>query len=123
MSAKPGTLAGSCHCGLVTVDVSRPPEYLGRCNCSICTKTAILWGYYDPAEVAVSDAPLDSYVRADMAEPCLAVDRCATCGCIVRWRAIVDLETPRMGVNMNLFDPADIAAIEIRPNDGRNWPL
>ena len=123
MSLVTGPLTGSCHCGKVTIGVSRAPDYLGQCNCSICTKTAVAWGYYDPAEVTLSDGPLDSYIRADMVEPCLAVDRCATCGCIVRWRAIVTLDPPRTGVNMNLFDPADLAGIEVRANDGRSWPL
>ena len=118
-----GALTGSCHCGAVTVDVPRAPDYLGRCNCSMCTRTAAAWGYYDPAEVQLSDGPLDSYIRADMAEPCLAVERCATCGCIVRWRAIVPLDPPRMGVNMNLFDPDDLGDLEIRFNDGKSWPL
>ena len=89
----------------------------------MCTRTAVAWGYYDPAEVVVNDVPLDSYIRADMVEPCLAVERCRNCGCIVRWRAIVELDTPRMGLNMNLFDPQDIAGIETRENDGRSWPL
>lgn len=117
-------LTGACHCGGVTVVVPAPPAYLGRCNCTLCTKTGAVWGYYDPAEVRVTPrAPLVSYVRADMAEPSLATDRCATCGCIVQWHAIVPLETPRMGVNMNLFEHADLAGVEIRAIDGRSWPL
>ena len=120
-----GALAGSCHCGAVTLDLPAPPDYLGKCNCSLCVKTGAVWGYYDPADVRVTlrGKPYDSYVRADMAEPCLATDRCATCGCIVQWHALVALETPRIGINMNLFDPDDLAAVEIRAIDGRSWPL
>ena len=115
---------GYCHCGKVSVSVPALPVEITRCNCSLCTKTGAVWAYYDPGEVAVTtDAPLASYVRGDMAEPCLATDRCNDCGSIVRWRAIVALDVPRMGVNMNLFDPAAIAGIEVRAVDGRSWPL
>jgi hypothetical protein len=117
-----GRLTGACHCGAVTVGLPAAPDYLGRCNCTLCTKTGAVWGYYHPADVTVTGA-LDGYVRADMAEPCLSTDRCRTCGCIVRWHAIIELETPRMGINMNLFAPEDIAGIEFRHNDGRSWPL
>ena len=118
-------LAGSCHCGAVTITVPVAPAYLGKCNCSLCTKTGAVWGYYDPADVRVTlrDRPLDSYIRADMPEPSLATDRCATCGCVVQWHALVPLDVPRMGINMNLFDPDALTGVEIRAIDGRSWPL
>ena len=118
-----GGPSGACHCGAVTVGLPRLPDEITRCNCTVCTKLGTTWGYFDPAEVTIGGGPLQSYVRADMAEPCLELHRCARCGCVVDWRDIRATPAPRMGINMNLFEPDDLTGIELRPCDGRNWPL
>lgn len=112
-------LIGACHCGAVTVSLPAPPVAMNRCNCSLCNKLGVLWGYYDAADVLLSDATLAHYQRADVAIPSLTIDRCAACGCTVRWRATVPKAVPRIGVNMNLFAPEALDGIEIRDTDGR----
>ena len=123
MAGAAGGLVGACHCGAVTISLPRPPDDINRCNCTVCTKLGTIWGYFDPAEVTISDAPLQPYVRPDAVEPCLVLHRCATCGCVIDWRDIRVPPEPRMGINMNLFEPDDLAGIERRTSDGRSRPL
>jgi hypothetical protein len=113
---------GSCHCGAVRVTLVYPPTEVTVCNCTLCRKTGARWVYAPPAEITISDAPLDAYVRADMAEPSLETLRCAGCGLIVAWRAF-DPAYPRMGLNANLLDPALIDALPVRRVDGSSWPV
>lgn len=113
---------GSCHCGAVRVALAQAPAEVTVCNCTLCRKTGARWVYAPPAEVTISDAPLEAYVRADMAEPALQNLRCAACGILVAWRAF-DPAYPRMGLNANLLDPALIDALPVRTVDGANWPL
>ena len=110
-------LTGACHCGAVSVSLPAPPAEITRCNCTLCSKLGVTWGYYPPADVILNDAPLDEYRRADVATPSLAFDRCATCGCTIRWRSLVERDPPSTGINMNLFD---VAGIAVRHHDGRS---
>src|SRR6266508_1396680 len=40
---------GSCHCGDVRFEVDLDASQGNRCNCSVCTKTAVLSGMVKPA--------------------------------------------------------------------------
>lgn len=111
-------LTGSCHCGAVKIQVPRKPMTLTSRNCSICRRHAGLWGYYDKSnvEIFVRKGALDRYVWGDK---CLALCRCATCGCVTHWEPIAQAGN-RMGVNFRNFDPSVIAATRIRRLDGAN---
>ena len=116
-------LHSRCACGAATVTVPRRPKAITDCNCSICTKFGTTWAYYPPDELEVDESQLESFVRPDMREPWLRMFRCRACGCVTHWRLIRPLEKPRSGVNVQLFEPADIEGIEIRHTDGRSWPV
>lgn len=110
---------GSCHCGTVSLRIAAAPPYVNQCNCSLCTRTGGIWGYYRPAHVEISGATT-SYVRADIAEPALATHFCLTCGSVTHWSSL-DATYERMGVNMRMFNPEMLAGVEIRKVDGRSW--
>jgi hypothetical protein len=57
-------MTGSCHCGAVTIRLAEKPEYLFDCNCSMCSKHGVLWGYFPTCEVQISGETI-SYTRAD----------------------------------------------------------
>ena len=116
-------LRAQCVCGAVTITVSRRPDSITRCNCSLCTKLGTSWAYYRPDEVVVDEAGLDSFTRPDMPEPWIRNFRCATCGCPTHWRLLRPLDEPKSGVNANLFEPETIAGIEVKQVDGRSWPI
>jgi hypothetical protein len=111
-------MKGSCHCGAVTVEVARPPAWVGECNCSVCRRTGGLWAYYRPAEVTVGpDGATQAYVWGDR---CLALHHCRTCGCITHWQGLLpDLD--KMGVNARLLDGFDAAGTEVRKIDGASF--
>ena len=111
-------LTGSCHCGAVKVEVPRKPRTLTSCNCSICRRHAGLWGYYDKRKVKITarKGALDHYVWGDK---CLALYRCAVCGCVTHWEPIGRTGN-RMGVNFRNFDPSVSESIRVRRLDGAN---
>jgi hypothetical protein len=114
-------MKGACLCGRVTIDVPDHPEYLNECNCAFCVKLGAMWGYYPVDAVAFSGAPA-SYVREDVADPSISAGFCATCGATTNWSPIKDGMPDRMAVNMRLFDPAELAGIELRFGNRRDYP-
>ena len=119
------TLKASCHCGAVSFTLSRPPVDLGSCNCSICRRLGVLWGYYTESEVEqhFDDNATSTYIQGDK---CLRMHTCRTCGCTTHWSGIEgespkDNEDPRMAVNCRLMGPEDQKGIPIREIDGASW--
>jgi hypothetical protein len=108
------TQAGRCHCGAVTLAVPRPPEWVGACNCSLCTKLGNLMVYYPDDEVAVTGETA-VYVWGDRM---IGLHHCPACGCFTHWRTLGE-DFGRMGVNARLLDGFDPSAVEIRRLDNR----
>ena len=110
-------LKGSCHCGAVTFELPRPPEWRNECNCSICRRLGTLWGYFLEKEVRFTGKPdaTETYVWGDRM---LAFHRCRTCGCTTHWRDLDPDPDNRMAVNTRLLDPRDMAGIRLRHFDG-----
>ena len=113
-------MKGVCACRAVTVTVARKPDYINFCNCSLCRKTGGGWGYFDTDEVAI-EGTLAGFERPDIEEVFLITQFCPRCGAAVRWVPLPGDESRKVGVNMRLFDPSDLAGIETRFPDGINW--
>ena len=64
MAIRNTEMHGSCHCGGVRITVPHAPEWVGSCNCSLCTKTAWLVAYYPDADVKVEGETV-AYVWGD----------------------------------------------------------
>jgi hypothetical protein len=111
---------GSCHCGNVTLTITSRPAYLNDCNCSLCTKTGALWGYFDPSTVTITGAAA-GYVRRDLKTPFLTTHFCPHCGVTTHWSPLPRAHQDRMGINMRLFDDVTVEDIELRQADGRSW--
>ena len=109
-------ITGSCHCGAVHIAVAEMPATVKSCNCSICRRLGTLWAYYRPDQVTLTHAPgaTDAYIWGDK---CLALCRCATCGCITHWEPIGSTPVDRMGVNARLLD-IDIESMPVVKFDG-----
>jgi hypothetical protein len=110
------TIAASCHCGAVRLEVETAPETVTDCNCSICRRYGVLWAYYSPAQVRITPAGggTDIYMWDDRA---IEFHRCRICGCVTHWAA-VDRTRDRMGVNARMMDPNVLAAARVRKLDG-----
>jgi hypothetical protein len=114
----------ACFCGAVEVTTDRRPDFIHACNCDLCRKAGARWGYFDPSEVAVTGATT-TYRRHDKPEPGVDVHFCPSCGSTTHFRlteAAVERHGDVMrGVNAALIDQADLAGIELRFPDGKNW--
>lgn len=114
----------SCHCGAVCIEVRSRPEFLHECNCTLCSKAGASWGYFKPEDVTVA-GQTTGYSRTDKAEPAVAVHFCPTCGSTTHFRlmpaAVAVHGDVQTGVNMRLADQDQLAGVELRFPDGRNW--
>jgi hypothetical protein len=113
-------LEGACHCGSCTVRLSRAPDSVTQCNCSLCRATGFRGIYYSSDEVEIS-GDFDSYVRTDLDEAFLRNFRCKRCGMATHWEPLSEPPHKRMGVNANLLDPAATEGLPIRQVDGASW--
>ena len=115
-------VTGSCHCGKVTIEVPRAPEWLGRCNCSICRRIGALMAYYpDDGGVRIEGETVP-YIWGDRM---IALHHCPVCGCFTDWRSTGE-SYGRVGINARLLDGYaerdgrslfDGREIEVRPMD------
>jgi hypothetical protein len=114
------TLIAACHCGRATIRLPRTPDYVNRCNCSMCVKTGFLGIYFASDEIEIAGT-FDGYVRTDLDETYLTLFRCANCGIATHWEPLTPSPHPRMGVNARLLDPDLLADVEVREVDGASW--
>jgi hypothetical protein len=110
-------LTATCHCGLVRIEIPNAPEKVTSCNCSICRRLGVLWGYYDVDQVNVVGHPenTDEYIQGDKT---LRIVRCRTCGCTTHWEPLDPVRQPKMAVNIRNFEPDSMKDIQIRLFDG-----
>jgi hypothetical protein len=113
-------MTGSCHCGAVTLELAEKPDYLFDCNCSMCSKHGVVWGYFDPSQVTIS-GETKAYSRADRDQPAVDLHFCGTCGCSTHWTPKAHVPQDRMGTNMRLFATQDLAGIPLHFPDGLSW--
>lgn len=106
-------IEASCHCGAVRIEIADPPETVTDCNCSLCRRLGVLWGYYHVDQVRVTGATI-SYVQG---ERTIAAHHCPTCGCTTHWSGL-GAESTRVAVNARLMDPAVLARARVRKLDG-----
>ena len=107
-------IESSCHCGAVRFEISRAPEEVTDCNCTLCRSYGVLWAYYSPQDVQVTGGGTDIYMRGERKTE---FHRCKNCGCVTHWTA-VDKTRDRMGVNARLMAPEVLARARVRHLDG-----
>lgn len=116
--------AGGCHCGAVRFQVSSDLSAGGgRCNCSICTKTAVTSGLVKPDAFTLltGQEALASY------EWGAKISRrffCKHCGVHCFGRGFLeDIGGDYVAVNYNCLDDVDPSDLRVNYWDGRhnNW--
>jgi hypothetical protein len=115
--------AGGCHCGTVRFEVTVDATAGSRCNCSICTKTAVLGGNVKPAafKLVSGEESLSTYEWGGK------ISRrffCRHCGiqCFGRGH-LEQLGGDYVSVNFNALDGFDPLGAKVIYWDGRhdNW--
>lgn len=109
-------VGGSCHCGAVRISVPHAPEWVGSCNCSLCSKTGWLLAYYPDHAVTVEGETV-AYVWGDRM---IDIHHCPICGCGTHWKTLGE-NFGKMGVHARLLDGFDAAKVEVRLVDGASW--
>lgn len=114
----------ACLCGQIRIAITKTPDFINACNCTLCSKSGARWAYLHPSEVSV-DGRTTGYSRDDKDDPGAEIQFCATCGStthfILTESAVAKFGNGMMGVNMQQADEDDLAGIELRYPDGRAW--
>jgi hypothetical protein len=110
-------MEASCHCGSIRFRLTRRPDKLTDCNCSVCRRYRGLWVHapHEDIELVVG-GPVVRYVRGDRE---IAFVTCGTCGGTTHWEPNgAEHDRGYMAVNAAMFDPGDLAGIPVRHFDG-----
>ena len=107
------SIKGSCHCGAVSFVLGVTPDWVTRCNCSICRKLGAMWAHA-PANEIVFPGGQQATSRYIWGDKSIAFHSCKTCGCTTHWENLSSDATARMAVNLALAEPEDIAGIRVR---------
>src|SRR4051812_43540102 len=114
---------GSCHCGDVRFEVDIDASRGTRCNCSVCTKTAILGGMVKPAAFRLL-AGEDQLAIYEWGAKVGKRHFCRRCGvhCFGKGH-LAQLGGDFVSVNLQCLDDVDPAAVAVGYWDGRhdNW--
>lgn len=118
------THVGSCHCGDLRFEVTLDPRAATRCNCTICTKLAIVGAHVTPAAfrlVAGDESKLGMYEWASKSAQRYF---CPRCGVHAYGRGSLEqLGGAFVSINVNCLDDIEVGDVPIRHWDGRhdNW--
>ena len=114
----------SCHCGRVSVQTEKQPDFVHECNCTLCQKAGATWGYFNPKEVAIEGQTV-GYSRTDKPEAGVSIHFCPCCGSTTHFEltqaTIAKFGNTMVGVNMRLADENDLNGVELRYPDGLAW--
>lgn len=114
----------SCHCGQIRITLEKKPDFIQECNCTLCSKAGVRWGYFHPSEASVKGTA-KGYCRDDKVEPGARIQFCDSCGSTTHFtlteNVISRFGNSLMGVNMRLADESALAGIELRYPDGQSW--
>jgi hypothetical protein len=82
MQATDPSIRASCHCGAITVTAPRLPEYINLCQCTLCRRYGVGWGYYHPDEVKIEKKPNSATKEYIWGDRMIAFHFCDNCGCM-----------------------------------------
>ncbi len=114
------TIKAKCHCGKIEIAVDVLPDYLGHCNCSICSRYEALWGYYQPKMVTIdtSDAGTSTYIWGDKE---VEFHRCKNCGCITHYLTTDLCPDKVVAVNFRMVDSSIYKDVPVKEIDGASF--
>jgi hypothetical protein len=115
---------GSCHCGAVTFEAKfDATKSVGRCNCSICTKTSVSGVIVKPDQFVLRSGE-DKLGVYEWGGRISRRFFCAHCGvsCFARGH-LAEVGGDYVSVNANCIDDLDPSTLTVHYWDGRhdNW--
>ncbi len=128
-------ILASCHCGATKLQAELPRE-AKQCNCSFCSRTGAVWGYYEPDEIVFLSQDEDRVYSASGMNRHHFCGRCGlqTWGDSPNWASAYNADgSPKEGVapgsvpeqrvyaiNLRMVDGLDLSTLKIEQMDGRN---
>jgi hypothetical protein len=109
-------IESSCICGAVRLAITRAPDEVTDCNCTLCRRYGTLWAYYSPKDVTIPGGLTDTYLRGAKQ---IEFHRCKICGCVTHWSPVYKTYD-RLGVNARLMAPEVLSRVRVHPWDGLN---
>lgn len=131
------TLIATCHCGATKIELPDLPLSAKECNCSYCSRTGAVWGYYKTGQMRfLAQDGEKSYSASDGMNQHHFCGNCGmqTWGDSLDWASIYNADgTPKEGftsqslptersyaVNLRLVDDLDWSKIAVEKVDGRS---
>jgi hypothetical protein len=114
----PQTYQGGCHCGRVKFRVTADLSRVSHCNCSVCAKKGFLHLIVPPEKFELLSGA-DALTTYRFNTGVAAHMFCAACGIHPFYRPRSDPD--KIDVNVRCLDGVDVATLEIKEFDGRNW--
>jgi hypothetical protein len=112
--------AGGCHCGKVRYEVETDLGTVISCNCSICTKSGVLWSFVPASRFALlaGEGHLADY---QFNRHVIHHHFCRSCGVESFARGTAPDGTETVAVNVRCLDDIDLSALTLTPVDGRSF--
>ena len=129
-------LIATCHCGSTKIELPHPPVHAKECNCTYCSRTGAVWGYYEPGEMKFLSQDGDKVYSAS--DGMNLHHFCGNCGMQTwgdspDWASMYNTDgTSKSGdqnalptertyaVNLRLVDDLDWSGFSVEKIDGRN---
>lgn len=120
-----GPITLTCQCQTVKITIPQLPEFANLCDCSLCFKYGVAWGYFHPDLVTIHGKPVTLYntnqeeakdaqiIHYTWREETRAFGHCASCGTTLYWKLTkkgaeeetARGEVPDVAINMKLLGP------------------
>ena len=112
------TMEGGCHCGSVRFRVTADLDRVTYCNCSLCSKKGFLHLIVPPNRFELLRGK-DDLTTYQFATRTAKHTFCRMCG--VHPFYVPRSDPDKIDVNVRCLDGIDLAALQVREFDGRNW--
>ena len=114
------TYDGGCHCGRVRFRVTADLADISECNCSICAKKGFVHLIVLPEYFNLLSGT-DELTSYEFNTRVAKHTFCRTCG--IHAFYVPRSDPDKIDVNVRCLDGVDLATIQPRPFDGKNWEV
>ncbi len=107
---------GKCHCGNIEIKISKLPESVTNCNCSICFRLGALWAHgSEVVEINFNEKPSSIYMWGDKY---IEFHSCPNCGCTTHYKTTEKCNEQKTVVNSRMIDYKIMESVKIKKFDG-----
>lgn len=129
------SIIATCHCGHTKIEVPYLPTSVTQCNCTFCSRTGALWGYYDEGELNLLSQVDDKVYSASGMNLHHFCSNCGlqTWGDSPDWGSVYNIDGTsktaephpmptkrKYAINLRLVDDLDLSSLSIEQVDGRH---